>query len=97
MMIFYRRMRQWLEKDKELTGVKVKWTQRVEDVPAKSYSVPIKIQKGHLMNIYWTDSNEEAIVDFFPVYLSFLDKVQSIWWGEGSNPSIKCFTVLQVI
>ena len=33
--IFHRQRRQWLEKYKELTGVKVKCTESVEERPAK--------------------------------------------------------------
>ena len=56
------------KKNQELR-VKVKLTQRVEERPAKHL-----LGKGHLTNFYLTDSDEEAIVDFFRDHEELCDR-----------------------
>ena len=66
--------RHWLEKDEVLTGVKVKWTQRMGERPAQKLLSVNPHKKEHMTNIYETDSVEEAKVDFDKDHQKLYDK-----------------------
>ena len=59
---FPRRRRHWPIKSRELRGVKVKWTQRVEERSAKNSSNPGT--RKDIDNIYLTDTDDMTTVDF---------------------------------
>ena len=58
--------------DQELRGVKVKWTQGGE--ASASAQCQSRNKKGHMMKIYLSDSDEEAIVDFVKDHKEIYDK-----------------------
>ena len=62
------------KKDQELRGVKVKWTQSGGEASWTYTYCQSRCKKWHMMNIYATDSGEEATVDFVKDHEEFYNK-----------------------